>query len=205
MAVLKDGMLVGKLGSVVGCRWKGKPYLRRIPVRTSPPTQAELVNRHIFGLVNAWLRPIHEFVKVGFRNYRPSFWGVNAACSVLHKTALHKDGFNSSIDPALVQVSHGSLGLSDDLQVMAEGDSLLFTWEALGRINKGPRDRIMLLAYNIEAGWARQEISGSSRYQGSHSLSLAQAPPGTYHLYAAFVAEDGSRQSSSRYLGEVSI
>ena len=199
--MLKDGSFVGKLGTVVGCSWKGKPYVRRLPVRTTPPTMGELANRHVFDLVNTWLKPIHEFVRLGFRNYSPMVWGVNAASSLLHKTAIHKAGFASSIDPALVQVSSGDLELPEDLQMLQEGDALNFTWDPGSGTNKGARDRIIILAYNIELKWAKQELSGSHRYMGSHSLSLTGSPAGGFHVYVAFIAGDGSRQSDSRYMG----
>ena len=100
-------------------------------------------------------------------------------------------------------MSHGSLGLSEDLQFVFLDGQLVVSWNPTGSINRGPRDRVMILAYNIEAGWAKEELSGSRRDAGSHSISLMKEPPGTYHIYAAFGAEDGSRQSDSRYLGVV--
>ena len=197
MAILKDGAFIGKIGTIVGCTWKGKHYVRRIPVRTAAPTQREIENRYAFNLVNEWLKPIHDFVRLGFRNYSPTVSGINAACSMLHKTALTRDGMNSSIDASLVQVSFGELELPAELQLVQESDSLLLTWNPQSGLNKGSHDRLIILAYDPETGWAKQEFSASQRYTGSYSLPLLDIPPGGYH------GNDACSQTGSRYLGKI--
>jgi len=204
MAILKDGAFIGKLGTVVGCTWKGKHYVRRIPLRTAPPTQREHENRYVFNLVNEWLKPIQDFVRLGFRNYQPTVWGVNAASSVLHKTALHKDGMNSRIDATLVQVSSGELELPQDLELVKEVNSLVFTWNPESGLKKGLRDRIIILAYNPETKWAKQEFTATQRYKGTYTLSLAEIPGGNYHIYVAFLGNDCG-QTNSRYLGSYEV
>ncbi len=204
MAIIKNGSFIGKIGTVVGCTWKGQHYVRRIPVRTAPPSEKEMENRYIFNLVNQWLKPIQDFVRLGFRNYSPTVWGVNAASSVLHKTALNRDGMNSAIDPALVQLSSGELQLPEDLQLVREGTTLIFSWDPSSGPYKGARDRMILLAYDPENGCALQELSASLRYKGFHSLSVAGVPPGIYHVYVAFIGED-SGQSDSGYVGSLEL
>ena len=156
-------------------------------------------------LVSLWLKPITPFLRKGFRNYSFNFEGFSAAFSVNYKEALHRDGYDSYIDPPLVKVSSGDLGLPANLQASLEGSQLNFTWSPAVNNSMGPRDTIMLLAYDPETRQAFYELNGPIRYHGSASLSLAPAPPGTYHLYAAFVAEEGTRQSDSAYLGIISI
>jgi len=206
MAQYKNGKIKGLLGNMVGYERKGQNYLRKAPNRTAAPTEGELKNRHMLQLVSSWLRPITPFVRKGFRNYSWNFEGFSAACSVLYHDALQKHGFDSFIDPTLAKVSHGNLGLSADLQVLLSPEKILeFSWSPAVNNTQGPRDPIMLLAYDPQTARAFYEMNGAARYRGSDTLSLAEAPPGTYHLYAAFVAEDGTRQSESEYLGSVSI
>ena len=205
MARYINGKIRGKLGNMVGFELKGKNYMRTKPVRKALPTEAELKNRFLLKLVTNWLKPLTPFLREGFRNYSWNFSGFSAAFSVLYKEALIKDGFDSYITPSLVKVSSGDLGLSENLQVNHTGNQLQFTWTPAINNTQGPRDRFMMLAYNPETGQAIYELNGAIRYQGNDSLSLSEARPGTFHLYAAFVAEDNSRQSDSRYLGEVTI
>ena len=206
MAEINNGNITGKLGNTVGFVREGKNLLRVIIRRTAPPTEKELINRHIFKLVQNWVTPLNPFVKLGFRNYSEKNYGANAAKSLIHREALHRDGYTSFIDPSLVKVSAGQVPLPASLEaeLTAEG-KLEFSWNSASDLYSSPRDRIMMLAYNIEAEWAQYEVSGAKRYQAFDRLPLPPSLPGTYHLYAAFVGEDGNGQSDSRYLGSVEI
>ena len=206
MARFINGKIRGKVGDMVGYQIKDKDYIRKAPIRTAPPTEGELKSRFMLEVVSVWLKPIKAFVRQGFRNYSWNFEGFSAAFSVNYKEALIKNGFDSYIDPALVKVSSGNLGLPANLQAELGPEKVLqFTWTPAINNGQGPRDRIMMLAYNPEKEQAFFALFGAIRYQGTDSLPLPGALPGSFHIYAAFLAEDGNRQSESRYLGEVEI
>lgn len=53
-----NGIFVGKVGTVVGCVWKGIPYMRaKGRPRTSVPSEKEETNRNKFKTAHAWLQP----------------------------------------------------------------------------------------------------------------------------------------------------
>ena len=204
MAKIKDGALLGKFGNLVGCKLRDTYYVRQAPQRTTPRTEGELRSENNFRVIMAWLKPINLFVKQGFKN--PRMTGLNAAHSCLSKEALVKDGFNSYIDPVLAKVSSGNLGIPLNLQAELDGElQLVFTWDSTLVQNSSPRDRIMMLAYNVNKATARFELNGAKRFTGQDVLPLPAGVPGIYQLYGAFVAEDGSRQSDSKYLGTIEI
>ena len=175
-----------------------------MPERTSPRTEGELLSENNFRVTINWLKPIALFVRQGYRN--PKMSGFNAAHSFLSREALIKDGFGSYIDPVLAKVSSGNLALAEDLQVeLNEEQQLVFSWNSRLVPNSNPRDRIMMLAYNIEKKTARYEVSGARRTAGQDILTLPAQVSGTYHIYAAFVTEDARRQSDSVYLGSVEL
>lgn len=204
MAKIKDGALLGKFGNLVGCKVRDTYYVRKAPERTSPRTEGELLSENNFRVIISWLKPIAPFVKQGFKNPRVS--GFNSAHSCLSREALVKDGFGSYIDPVLAKVSSGNLALAEDLQVeLNEEQQLVFSWNSRLVPNSNPRDRIMMLAYNIEKKTARYEVSGARRTAGQDILPLPAQVSGTYHIYAAFVTEDARRQSDSVYLGSVEL
>lgn len=68
-----------------------------------------------------------------------------------------------------------------------------------------PATQIMLLGYNVEKVAAIAELYGRVRDHGSAVLDLTTHIPGTFHLCAAFIAHDRSRQSDSVCLGTVEI
>ena len=63
----------------------------------------------------------------------------------------------------------------------------------------------MMLAYDPISHEKRFSVDGEFRRKGTDTLDLSAVPAGTYHIYAAFVAVDRSRQSDSLYLGSVEI
>ena len=210
MARLKNGIngpYTGSVGQTVGSSWNGIPYIKTKPrKRTSPLSEKEQLTRLHFKLVHEWLQPLLEFVRVGFKGYSPTNYGFNAAKSVLRKNALVKEGFDSWIDPSLAQVSSGSLGISENLAVnLNEDRKLVFSWDTHLGSQMSARDQVMLLAYDPESGEKNYNVSGDFRNRGTDSLNLSGLPPGQYHIYAAFVAQDRGRQSDSVYLGAVEI
>lgn len=206
MARIKNGLISGKIGETVHYQSKGRQLVRRRPVREAGPTEAELLNRFMLEMTTSWVRPVLEFVRIGFRNYTETYEGFNAAVSLVRKEALQKNGYASTIDPSKAKVSDGTLRNAENFMVeLLPGGQLNFTWDPLVDAASGPRDRVMLLAYNIEKAAAVHETFGNKRQEGNDSLQLPLYLPGTYHLYAAFIAEDLSRQSNSRYLGTVEL
>lgn len=194
-----NGPFVGKVGHTIGSSWRGIPYIKSLGRRTKPPTEGEKINRYIFGMTQEWLYPLTEFLRVGFKNYTPTNQGVNAAKSLLYKNALIKDGFNSTIDPTLVKVSHGQLPLPARIDVeMSEENKLIFTWDTdCERVNEF--DQVMLLAYDIEEGEANMTTHGQFRKSGRDELSLTNLT--NFVVYAAFLSRDRESQSESVYLG----
>src|SRR5690606_34337514 len=120
-----NGAFTGKIGNTIGSSWRGIPYMKSRSHRTKPATEGEKINRFIFGMTQQWLKPLKEYLRIGFNNYTLTNQGVNAAKSFLYKNALIKDGFNSTIDPTLVKVSHGDLPFPATMDVELKSDNTL--------------------------------------------------------------------------------
>lgn len=184
----------------------GKNLLRKRPLRKAPPTEGELLNRHLFRIVQAWVKPLTEFLRQGFRAYSETATGANAAKSLIFQNALQRLGYDSYVEPSLVQVSSGSLALPESLEAHLNPDgNIIFSWSTEVGPKASQRDRVMMLAYNIQAKYPVYELSGAKRLAGSDTLPLSGNPAGQYHLYAAFVTEDREVRTNSRYLGMVEV
>jgi len=194
-----NGPFVGKVGNTIGSSWRGIPYIKSRGHRTKPATEGEKINRFIFGMTQQWLYPLKEFLRIGFNNYTLTNQGVNAAKSFLYKNALIKDGFDSTIDPTSVKVSHGELPLPARMDVeLTDENKLIFTWDTeCKRVNE--LDQVMLLAYDIEDGEVSMETHGLFRKTGRDELNVSNLS--NFVVYAAFLSADRNSQSDSVYLG----
>jgi len=198
-----NGQIQGKVGNFIGSSRNGIPYVKGLyKKRTLKVTEKELANRKKFAAAQAWLAPILEFVRVGFRGNSQRSQGFVAAKSWLLKNAFVRDVEKLRVDPALVKVSSGDLPNPSDISVSwTENRDLKFTWNTAND-GSGFSDQIMMLAYDVEKPFARSNTTGQLRSTGQDILSMDTAYGKNFHVYAAFNAADRSRQSESMYLGE---
>ena len=176
--------------------------------RTTIISEKEKLNRRKFAASQAWLKPVIEFLRVGFKGYSERSEGFVSAKSYLHKNALRVEEDNVIIDPDVVRVSAGDLPMSEGVAVNRSGpNELTFTW-SIGSVNGSfDKDQVMMLAYNVQDGQVCYNLTGQFRFVGRDilPLELDLITGSVFHVYIAFVAADRSRQSNSLYLGEIMI
>jgi hypothetical protein len=200
------GPIHGKVGTVIGSSRNGVPYIKGLyKDRTLRVSKKELYNRKKFAASQAWLSPLKDFVRVGFKGYSERSQGFIAAKSWLLKNAFKSDGDGLQIDPALVKVSSGDLANPKDIAVsQTETGHLIFTWNSADD-GSNPSDQIMMLAYDVEKGYAMIKTTGQFRSAGTDILKTEPRNGTNFQVYVAFNAADRSRQSESIYLGEVKV
>lgn len=196
-----NGIFVGKVGTVVGCVWKGIPYMRsKGKPRSSQTTEIEAKNRSKFATAHAWLQPLLVFLRTGFAGYSATAVGFNAAKSYNLKNAM----IQGEVVPDLVKVSHGDLPLPETLEVALLEDKLQVNWSTEYIPGSSDKDQLMLLAYHPQSRTALYEVHGAFRSMGTQLMDTYSEFVGkTIHIYAAFVAADRSKQSTSLYLGAI--
>lgn len=196
-----NGIFVGKVGTVVGCVWKGIPYMRsKGKPRSSQTTEIEAKNRSKFATAHAWLQPLLVFLRTGFAGYSATTVGFNAAKSYNLKNAM----IQGEVVPDLVKVSHGDLPLPETLEVALLEDKLQVNWSTEYIPGSSDKDQLMLLAYHPQSRTALYEVHGAFRSMGTQLMDTYSEFVGkTIHIYAAFVAADRSKQSTSLYLGAI--
>jgi Family of unknown function (DUF6266) len=201
-----NGQIQGKVGQISGSSRNGIPYIKGpYKSRTKTVSKKELFNRKKFAAAQVWLAPLLDFVREGFKGYSQRSQGFVAAKSWLLKNGFTGEKDDLRIDPALVKVSWGDLPNPEDIAVaLTETGDLKFTWNPA---NDGSRysDQIMMLAYDVERGYATLNTTGQLRRTGADILQLDRTNGNHFHVYAAFNAADRSRQSDSVYLGEWKI
>lgn len=207
MAVLKNGAnggFSGKVGSIVGYNLNGQDVIRGLPKkRTKKPGEKEQLNRNKFALTQHWLQPLLAFVRIGFKNYAPTFQGFVAAKSYNSKYALKQDAAGSAyVDPTLALLSFGTLTLPQTMSMEQVGDKIVVTWSKEGHYQG--IDLAMLMAYVPETKQTSYDTAAAKRYEGKASLAMPHNHKGhAVHVYIAFVAFDHAAQSDSYYLGAI--
>ncbi|MGY3055611.1 hypothetical protein ACVWYG_003832 [Pedobacter sp. UYEF25] len=205
MAILKNGAnggFSGKVGSIVGYELNGQDIIRALPKkRTKKPGETEQLNRDKFALTQHWLKPLLTYLRIGFKNYAPTYQGFVAAKSYNSKNALkeNEDG-NTDVDPALALLSFGSLNLPQSISMELQDDKIVVTWVTEG--SDQDLDLAMLIAYVPETGEVSIDTAAAKRHTGTATLPMPHNPnEDAVHVYIAFVAFDHSAQSNSYYLG----
>lgn len=204
-----NGPFVGKVGDVIGSSRYGIPYMKGpYKKRTTNISEKEKFNRIKFAATQAWLKPLTEYLRRGFKGYSATSEGFVSAKSYLHKNALRIENENIIIDPALALLSFGDLPITENAECsLTEPGKITFTWNP-GKSGIGyDKDQVMMVAYNIEAKEAYGIFIGQFRSAGQDILPIPKdlKNGSLLHIYLAFVAADRNRQSNSMYLGVVII
>ncbi len=202
-----NGYIRGKIGTVTGSSWKGKPYVKGpYRKRTAKAGNREAGNRNKFAEAQYWLKPLLKFVREGFKGYTERVEGFAAAKSHLLLNAFEGVQPDIYINPALAKVSFGNLPMSNNIAVAkTAAGQLEFTWDPAAVADGSAKDQLMMLAYDAEHAKAYFTTIGQFRKDGGDVLSTDPTAGRTYHIYCAFSAADRSRQSDSVYLGAVTM
>jgi hypothetical protein len=154
----------GTVGKLIGSSCNGIPNVKGpFKNRTLKMSEREMLNRKKFALAQAWLSPLLDSARVGFRGYSQRAQRFVAAKSWFLKNACIFEESNLRIDPALVKVCSGALRNADDLALtLTENRDLKFTWnpELTG---SGSFNLIMILANDVE----REYTADRSRQSGN--------------------------------------
>lgn len=202
-----NGPFIGKVGSVIGSSRNGNPYIKGpYKKRTKKVSEKELANRHKFSLGQAWLSPLVDFIREGFKKNGLASRSFIDAKSYILKNAFEGLSPNYTINPSLVKVSNGELNLPEEIKVEhLNSGQLRFSWNNDQLAKNHPDDQVMLLAYDIKRAYVFCTTTGQFRKTGEDFLAIDETPGNTYHIYFAISAADRNSQSNSVYLGEINV
>ena len=168
------GEFTGKVGGLVGCTWKGIPYMRARPTHmTNPRTKQQQNQRGKFTIALNFLRNITPFLRIGYRELATNQNAFNAAMSYIMKNAFIDNGQGLEIDYNKVLVAHGSLTQTFNAAATLENGNVLFGWENnSGQGNAMDTDIALLLVYNKGKNCAVYNTSAAARSEGKAELKL---------------------------------
>jgi len=211
MARLSSGILGpihGKLGSVVGAKWKQTAYLRTMPVDRKDSKRAtvkQIACREKFKFVQEWLVPFYPYVTVGFRNYAKDKTEINSAFSKNYHLATMGVYPDLSIDYTKVILSRGHLPRLYAVQhQLVAPDMLSLTWQQNRNDDSSYDDQVMLVVYSRELKMVDGFIGGRSRTELKCDFRLNPKLVGrSLDVYVSVISLNGKKVADSEYLGRL--
>jgi hypothetical protein len=201
------GGFEGKVGTVVGGRWKGIDYMRHKGRKsTKPPTQAQLEQQAKFTLVTKF---IHKFSLLLMRSFKetPQLTGTNVAFTYNYNKAIAGAYPNYSLDFSKVALSIGELQnavlptASD-----AGGGKIKYDWQDNSGDTLAAADDIaILVAYCEETNQSIFTMAGAARNVKTDTLNVGNFTGKTVQTWISFVSKDGKEYATSIYTGEVIV
>ena len=199
---LFSGTISGKLGKMVLVNGKSGTYVRSLPTPNDSKTEAQLKQRGKMQQANAFLKPLKEFLKVGFVERKPTQNPYQAATSALMRNAF----VDNELVYSRVRVCQGSVCPPAKNSVSLSDHVAVFRWDDnSGDIDAKETDQAVILIYSPETQTALFEIKKETR-KDKYCLHLIEARHlGKFQVYMAFINKKHDKISNSNYLGEIEV
>lgn len=204
-----SGPFLGKVGAIVGSRWRGIHYFRSLPKPSNKgPSQAQLSHRAKFSMVIKFLRPITEVLNLGYSDYKQGkLTGYNLAVRSVFADAVIGEYPNFSIDFPNFEISKGTLTPLVGM-VLEEIEPRVFrySWQFTSNgYSSFADDIVILLVYNETA---KMFLIYDEALRGDASFELQI--PGIYsgnviHSWAFALKRNRKVTSTSQYLGKFKV
>ena len=198
--------LKGKLGRTVTYPLNGQSVTREIGIITKAPSIKQLVVRQRTKIVTDFLRPVQDFLEVGFdlptKNTLLSPY--NLATSVNRLQAIVGDYPNQEVDFAKAILSQGKIPVDQLVKVEATAIGFEFSWDPDFIIpGMDANDHVMLVAYCPEKKGAFYQLDGAKRKVGFEQISIPRYRETiVVHTYVTFIASNRKSISNSLYTGK---
>ena len=212
MATYQKGILggfSGKVGNVVGARWRGQDVMRSLPQRGDyKPTEDQLLQRERFKTVITFLTPIKPVLSKYFGKKQGVKSTYNLATSYHLREALTAIPGGFEMDFAKVLISKGDLrGLDTPTLAAAANQVLDLGWvDNSGQGNADPLDQLVVVVYAPATHLYQTFEFVGTREETAVQLTLPAFMAGQeVQTWATFVTEDGKLAAISSYLGAVTV
>ncbi|GAA4292916.1 DUF6266 family protein [Aestuariibaculum suncheonense] len=204
------GGFSGKVGNVVGARWRGQDIMRSLPQRGNyVPTEAQVDQRERFKTAIGFVTPIKAILSAYYGKQQGDKSAFNLATGYVLKEALLPDGLGDyTIDYPKVLIAKGDLrGLANGAVVAAASQELTISWDDnSGQGNAAASDELVVVVY-CEA----LDLFETANPAGTRDLTTVQMPLPPYwagqqvQVWATFVTADKNLASTSTFLGAVMV
>ena len=201
------GNFDGKIGTVVGARWKGIEYMRHKGRKSTKPfTKAQLEQQAKFALVTKF---VHKLSKVLMTCYSDStkLTGINHAFTDIYKNALTGVYPSFNLDYSKVLIGKGELHCGNSPAAQAAGSGIVkFTWTDNSDGNMANTDdKSVLVVYCPELEECIYTLNGAERSTGAATLNVINFTGKDVETWISFITADGNIAATSKFTGQVTV
>jgi hypothetical protein len=211
MGLMQNGILggfSGKVGTVVGGKWRGKEVMRSRPTRSknAKKTAPQEAHQAKFTVATRFLMGMKELLELTFSHYAVGKTGANSALAHTLKNAITGTFPDYQLAYDKVLVSRGSLMTVFDGEAASNTKGTIqFSWtDNSGNGNAKADDQVLMVAYYPEYNSTIYRI-GAARSAGIDSLTIPGLSGKVVHTWIAFISADRQDVATSIYSGEVTI
>ena len=203
MGIINQGILggfSGKVGPIVGFRWKSNYYIRARAAKVSNPrTPKQQEQRGKFATAFSFLKAIKPFIRIGYKEFTQDKSAFNAAMSYTLKRAVTGSGKEIRIDFDRALVSMGTLMPIFEGTATQNGNKMYFNWQDnSGMGNAEDTDIAMLLVYNKNKETAVYDTKTALRSSQHAELQLPYDwQDDELIAYLSFCSADGNTIANS--------
>lgn len=201
------GGFSGKVGTVVGARWRGQDIIRSLPPKVDRvPTEEQKKVREKFGLVARFLTPMKPIISNYFGKQQDDKSPFNIATSYHIQEAILEVGNEFTIDYPKVLISKGDLsGLqSPSFRAVSANTLQLDYTDNTGQGFAKADDRLLVVLYVAVLGEYELFTPAGTREETTVNLPITPYWSGMeVTAWATFVDTEGKRAATSTYLGNV--
>ena len=203
------GVLIGKLGQVVGSKWKGIAVLRiKSASIHDAQTDKQLEQRMKFKETMNFLQPLTQFLRIGWKNYATGKTAFNSAMSYNVLNAIQGTYPNFTVDYPNALVSRGNLAPAlNQAAASTVAGTVLFTWtNNADEVGAATTDTSLLVVCNPAKNQAVFFAGLAERADATQAVTVPHSFSGDLvHCYMAFQTVDGFDLSNSKYAGAITV
>ena len=209
MAILHHGILggfSGKVGNIIGYRYKNQYYIRQMPHKSiKPPGNKQLSQREKFKLSMALISPLRIQLKQLPEKGKRRISAFNCCLSKVLREVIAGTYPEYSFNYAALKLSSGSLSVGHCHSVYTSETNLIFSWCPDTPDFYFDR-RLVMLAYNpLRKKW----VCDNLELRNGDCMGILSLPCSfigeRVETYMYFKSTNGKAVSDSIYLGTVNL
>ncbi|GHV68745.1 hypothetical protein FACS1894199_16440 [Bacteroidia bacterium] len=207
MGTYKDGIkgsFSGKIGPVIGAKWKQTDYMRSLPRKNhNPSTLGQLKQQSKFRIMMLFLLPINEYLRTGYKLFIENQTPLNAAIQYNIKNAITGTYPNFAIKYDKVLTSRGLLPNAKNITIRVEANRIvIIRWEC-DRLDPAlsSADFSMIAIINAIKAQAIFTTHGMTRAHEQMSIQMPHDWVGdSAELYISFISQNEAEVSNSEHI-----